>query len=262
MRIALIGDIHGNLVALDAVLADSERREVDAVVCLGDVAAGGPQPRAAIARLRELRCAVVRGNADEWLLDDGVPAEPEDDRPLQEIVAWSRAQLSESDVGWLSELPLTTAVELEPGTLLCFHGSPRSNRERILPKTPEDELAPMLGGTSASVLAAGHTHVQLLRRYRSSLIVNAGSVGLPLTHGPLAGRGSRTVGFGEYAILDASSDPPGIDMLRVPVDANELARAVESSDMPHGDEWATVLSRRIVRRNAEAGRDGEREDSS
>jgi predicted phosphodiesterase len=95
-RTALIGDIHGNFVALDAVLSDSERRGVDGVVCLGDLAAGGPQPREAIERLRDLGFAAVRGNTDEWLLGD-VPGDPEtdDDRRLQETVAWGRAQLTE-----------------------------------------------------------------------------------------------------------------------------------------------------------------------
>jgi hypothetical protein len=97
-RTALIGDIHGNFVALDAVPSDSERRGVDGVVCLGDLAAGGLQPREAIGRVRDLGCAAVRGNADEWLLG------------LHEIVAWGRAQLTERDCEWLGELPLS--VEL------------------------------------------------------------------------------------------------------------------------------------------------------
>jgi predicted phosphodiesterase len=78
--LALISDIHGNAVALDAVLADLTRRGADEVICLGDVAAGGPQPREVIARLRELDCQAIRGNADGWLLD-GLPAGRSDERP-------------------------------------------------------------------------------------------------------------------------------------------------------------------------------------
>src|SRR5438270_12277922 len=68
MRIAVISDMHGNCVALDAVLADLASRQVDRVVCLGDAVQGGPQPAEAIARLRELACPAVMGNADDWLL--------------------------------------------------------------------------------------------------------------------------------------------------------------------------------------------------
>ena len=251
MRIGLLGDIHGNLVALDAVLADSERRDVESVVCLGDIAAGGPEPGQTIARLRELRCAAVRGNADEWLLE-GIPPETEDDRRLQEIVAWSRAQVGERNARWLGDLPLTSALDLGFGTILCFHGSPRSNVERILPRTPEEELEPMLAGASAEVLAGGHTHVQMIRRHRSSLLVNPGSVGLPLADTACA-RGSRPGSVAEYAIVDGAATPR-VELLSVPVDAGQLARAASDSGMPHAHEWTALLSRRIERRNAQAAR--------
>jgi hypothetical protein len=105
-RTALVGDIHGNLVALDAVLSDSERRGVHGVVCIGDLAAGGPQPREAIERLRDLGCAAVRGNADEWLLG------------LHEIVAWERAQLTERDCEWLASAQRRAQVRFLPGASL------------------------------------------------------------------------------------------------------------------------------------------------
>ena len=100
-RLALIADLHGNAVALDAVLDDLACRRIIELVCLGDVAAGGPQPREALARLRELGCPVVFGNADAWLLD-GLPregeheAQGEGDR-LAAIVKWARAQLTPVD---------------------------------------------------------------------------------------------------------------------------------------------------------------------
>jgi predicted phosphodiesterase len=96
-RLALISDIHGNALALEAVLADIARRRVDEIVCLGDIAAGGPQPRDALERLRALGCAVVRGNADVWLLGL-LPAGEEDEeaRRLRTIVEWGRRQLSDA----------------------------------------------------------------------------------------------------------------------------------------------------------------------
>jgi hypothetical protein len=88
-RVALISDIHGNAVALDAVLADIARRRVDEVVCLGDVAMGAPQPREVLARLRDLSCAVVMGDADEWLLE-GLATSP----PTRTLPAWPRSSPS------------------------------------------------------------------------------------------------------------------------------------------------------------------------
>ena len=91
-RLALISDMHGNALALEAVLADIARRRVDEIVCLGDIAAGRPQPRDALERLRALGCAVVRGNADEWLLG----LLPAGARRLRTIVEWGRRQLSDA----------------------------------------------------------------------------------------------------------------------------------------------------------------------
>src|SRR5690348_8881982 len=101
MRLAVISDMHGNCIALDAVLADLKQRPTDQMACLGDAIQGGPQPAAVVARLRELACPVVLGNADGWLLtgqESG--AEAIDAARRQRMVAirdWSLAQLSEAD---------------------------------------------------------------------------------------------------------------------------------------------------------------------
>src|ERR671938_1597889 len=88
-HLALISDIHGNAVALDVVLADPARRAINETICLGDVAAGGLQPSEVIARLRGLRCRVVRGNAEGWFLE-GFPSGPSaETRRLKETVAWA-----------------------------------------------------------------------------------------------------------------------------------------------------------------------------
>lgn len=94
-RVALVSDIHGNAVGLDAVLSDVRRRRIAEIVCLGDIAAGGPEPREAIDRLRGLGYPVVRGNADEWLLD-AMPDEPEseDFQRLKTIVEWTTRRAS------------------------------------------------------------------------------------------------------------------------------------------------------------------------
>src|ERR687893_77665 len=97
-RVGVISDIHGNCLALDAVLDDLLREPVDAVVCLGDAVQGGPQPAEVVSRLRELGCPVVMGNADAWLLS-GVDSSPnETTTPEQEAVRqWSLSRLSRED---------------------------------------------------------------------------------------------------------------------------------------------------------------------
>src|SRR5512139_520683 len=101
MRIAIISDIHGNCIALDATLADLRQDPVDQIVCLGDAVQGGPQPAQVVARLREIACPVVMGNADAWLLtgqetgNEGIPAERL--RKMHAIRDWSLAQLTAAD---------------------------------------------------------------------------------------------------------------------------------------------------------------------
>ena len=228
MRTALIADIHGNLVALDAVLGDIGRRSADRVVCLGDVAATGPQPRQAIERMAELGCDVVMGNTDEWLIeprDESI--EDDDTRRIVEIDLWAHEQLGEHHLDRLRDYqPL-----LELDGLLCYHGSPRSNTDVLLPITPEAELAAMLDGHDEAIMAGGHTHMPMLRRHGPSLIVNPGSVGMPFEH---ASEGTfRNPPWAEYAIAGSGE----VEFHRVPLDVGAVTGAALKSGMPNAGWW-------------------------
>jgi predicted phosphodiesterase len=228
VRTALIADIHGNLVALDAVLSDIERRGADRVVCLGDVAATGPQPCEAIDRIAEIGCQVVMGNTDEWLIeprDESI--EDDDTRRIVEIDLWAHEQLGEHHLDRLRGYqPL-----LELDGLLCYHGSPRSNTEVLLPITTEAELAAMLDGHDEAIMAGGHTHMPMLRRHGPSLIVNPGSVGMPFEH---TSEGTfRNPPWAEYAIAGDGE----IEFIRVPVDVGAVTGATLKSGMPNAGWW-------------------------
>lgn len=99
MRIALLSDIHGNLIALDTVLHELAQESIDQIICLGDVGALGPQPRQVIDRLRQLRCPVVMGNTDAWLLRPPVATQTasENQRIMYAITTWCAEQLSLTD---------------------------------------------------------------------------------------------------------------------------------------------------------------------
>src|SRR5215470_5270297 len=128
MRLAVISDIHGECYSLDQVLQDIRRQGIEQMVCLGDALQGGSQPAETVARLRELNCPVVMGNADAWLITgQETSAGEEPSRKQLEVRAWSLAQLSESDVAFVQQFRSTLEIQLEAGkNLLCFHGSPRS----------------------------------------------------------------------------------------------------------------------------------------
>jgi putative phosphoesterase len=238
MRIALISDIHGNLVALDAVLDDIESQRPEGLVCLGDVAVFGPQPHEVSQRLMRLDCPVVMGNTDEWLLNPGLPEQPDDQeaRHHEEIAFWCLDQLLPTDLEFLRTFRPTIEISLEPDmSLLCFHGSPKSNRDVIVATTPDDQLEQLFSGYDMALLAGGHTHEQLLRRYRGQTIINPGSVGLPIERLPAA---DRNPPWAEYALISWQAGLLAIELRRVPIDVDEIVGAALRSGMPHAQWWS------------------------
>lgn len=228
MRTAVISDIHGNLVSLEAVLDDAARQAVDGFVCLGDVAATGPQPREAVARIAGLGCPVVMGNTDHWLLEPGPgPADDEDGERIHDIDLWCREQLGPEElVGLAGYEPV---VELDG--VCCYHGSPRSFDEELLPTTPPADLEAALAGHNAGVYAGGHTHQAMLRRHHTALVINPGSVGMPFE---LLGDGTfRNPPVAEYAIVDERD----VEFRRVPVNVAAVTTAAMRTDMPHSGWW-------------------------
>jgi putative phosphoesterase len=239
MLIALIADIHGNRTALDAVLADLGTRSVDRLVCLGDAVQGGPQPAETVAKLRELACPVVLGNADAWMLTGvNTGAEGEPTERMQAIRRWSLSRLSEADQSFVAAFAPTVEVQLpEERRLLCFHGSPASFDDVILPTTPEEEVMRFLGGTGATILTGGHTHLQQLRRVDDALFVNPGSVGFAYAHGQAEDQ-VRADPWAEYALLSFDVGRFGLEFRRVPFDVNAVVQAAFAGGMPDPEAFA------------------------
>lgn len=242
MRIAILSDIHGNFIALETVLADLKRERVDQIVCLGDVAYGGSQPRQVIGRVRELSCPVVMGNTDEFFLNLPTPdPNSESDRRIMDTLRWAVEQLSSADMDFVRTFQARVEPPLDDNhRLLCFHGSPNSNREVILATTPDQELAQMLGDYRATVMAGGHTHTQMLRRYRDMLLINPGSIGMPIVRGETPAQNWRPL-WSEYAIIHSQNGNLGIEFRRVPFDVDAILRSIRTSGMPHSEllaqEW-------------------------
>lgn len=254
-RVAVISDIHGNGVALDAVLADWSRRGGGRVVCLGDATGGGPQPSQVLSRLRELDCRLIRGNADDWLLS-GLPnaSADADSQALAEIIAWAQERLSGEDRAFLSALPRTLEIALDRTVrLAAFHGTPRGTTERLLHTMADSVLAERLGDATAGVLAGGHTHLQGARGHRGALLLNPGSVGVPVRSEPiehwLPQDAEWLPAHAEYALVESEHGALAVTLLRVPVDRDALRRAAERSGMPHAHRWAALLARRVTRFN-------------
>ncbi len=246
MPIAIISDIHGNLIALDAVLNDISTRNIQQIICLGDVAATGPQPREVIARLQTIGCPVVMGNTDDWLLEPKHKEHTDPDmQRIYEIELWDAQQLTEEDRAYLKSFQPTIAYHLETGKrLLAYHGSPRSYNELIQPTTPDNELDAALSGHEADIFIGGHTHMQMFRRHRRSLVLNPGSVGLAFDSAWTLDATVRNPPWAEYAIIDTTNGLLNVEFHRVPFDVQAFIQATLVSGMPHAEwsagEWDTV----------------------
>lgn len=222
--LALLYDVHGNLAALDAVLADARELGVDDWLIGGDVSAFGPWPEATVERLRALDGARwIRGNHERWAVeDDQVPSIPF----AQHGVAATREALGPALVTELYALPLWQP--LPDGE--AWHASPRSDVDGLLPD-PQDHDAALLEGRTPDLLVVGHTHLPMRRTIErpdggSTLVVNPGSVGLPFDGDPRAA----------YAILH---DDGRVEGRRVPYDVD---RVVDETDRRWGDAvWARTM---------------------
>jgi predicted phosphodiesterase len=234
-RVALISDIHANAVALRAVLEDIRRIGVDQIVCLGDVADLGPQPNAVIEIVAELGCPCIMGNHDAFMLNPALVHSYSPSPVLVDSADWTRSRLSASEIEFLRGFEPEREIALDgDATLHIFHGSPRSHMEDILATTPPEALDEMLAGRAATVMAGGHTHVQMLRQHHGHLLVNPGSVGLAFkdyVHG-----GSPTIlSHAEYAIVTAAADGVEVSLRRMPLDRDELRAAQSSGRHPLSD---------------------------
>lgn len=181
-RVAALYDIHGNLPALEAVLADVRHAAVDQIVVGGDVVPG-PMPRETMALLRDLDVPVryLAGNGDRKVLawrrgleSDSVA------EPYREGVRWNARQLRAEDEEALASWPATLTASVGGiGDVLFCHATPRNDTDIFTRETPEPSLRPLFQGVEAEVVVCGHTHMQFDRLVGHIRVVNAGSVGMP-----------------------------------------------------------------------------------
>lgn len=245
MLLAVLSDIHGNLPALEAVLAELERERVDELVCLGDVALG-PQPAETVARVGSLGCAVVMGNWDAWVLEGFPTAQGDPWARFVDQGEWWARKLSVEDRAFVRTFVPRVELRLDGVPVLCFHGSPVSHDEMILATTPHDELLRMLAGFDHPLMLAGHTHVQLARVVEGTLVVNPGSVGLPFRGLP-AGELQLISPWAEYALVRVEDGRLSVDLRRTSYDVEGMLRRTIDSGVPHAEWWAQTWVRADAR---------------
>jgi putative phosphoesterase len=222
MTVAALYDVHGNLPALEAVLAEVE---ADRILCGGDLVAG-PMPVECLERLRGLGATFIRGNTDRAVMQGG-----EGEDPWSEQLRWVGEQLNEDQRDFVRSWPHPLSLDVEGlGPVLFCHGSPRSDEEILTAITPPKRLDPILDGVREEVVVCGHTHVQFERRVGDTLLVNAGSVGMPY---------EGETGIASWALLG-----PDVELRRSRYDPEAAADAIRATGYPEADAFVVeyVLS--------------------
>jgi predicted phosphodiesterase len=220
MRVAALYDIHGNLPALEAVLAEVEEAEPDVVLVGGDIVLG-PMPRETLELLLGLgeRALFVRGNCDRLMGEEIGEAGLNADR-----ARWSAEQLQRGQRAWLAALPDTQSLDVDGlGPTLFCHGSPRSDEEILTAISSELRVGETVAGVAEQIVVCGHTHVQFDRAAAGKRLVNAGSVGMPFESLP-----------GAYWALFG----PGLEMRRTDYDREAAAEAIRATTFPDAREFA------------------------
>jgi predicted phosphodiesterase len=182
-RLAVLSDIHGNSIALEAVLADLARTRVDQIVIAGDIINWGPFSAQVVERIAREGWSVIRGNNEFYLLDYDTPRAPAEwsDPGQFPLIPWLSRQMNGRCRTIVEGWPDTLSLQFpDAPPLRVIHGSPLDNKESIFPGTPESEISAMFAGVEEETIVAAHTHIIMDRRVAGRHIVNPGSVGTPL----------------------------------------------------------------------------------
>jgi predicted phosphodiesterase len=222
-KVAVLADIHANLPALEAVLADAQAAGSEAFVLLGDIALG-PMPQPTLDLLAELgeRAIWVHGNCEReaiTVFDGGTLPDPN----AAAAAAATAAVMRRQDRDRLDGLPLTVTLNVDGlGAVLFCHATPRRDDEMVLVDSPPSRWADILADVTAPTVVCGHTHMQFDRLAAGHRVINAGSVGMP--YGPPGAH---------WALLG-----PDVTLRRTGYDTAEAARRISASDYRDAAQWA------------------------
>ncbi len=228
MRIALLADIHGNNVALEAVLKDlAAQPPVDHLIILGDLFVFGPEPNEVFDTMQRLpQARYIMGNTDRYLLEKKYPMQPDGGSWQDSLLAsfqWTSEHIVPEAIEFLHSVPTSQSITADRWHMLVVHGSPRSDEEGITAQTTCPDLARMGVPVGTSVLAAGHTHIPMDRTMCNMRVINCGSIGLPFDGIPRA----------SYAIVThLPQNQTAVDMRRIDYDIELAVKQLETRNHP------------------------------
>ncbi len=232
MRIAAIADIHSNIYSLNEVLLDIDSRNVDLIVCLGDLVGYATYPNEVIDTIRESRILTIKGNYDEAVGDELMVCgcdypDPKDAENAGISLNWTIDETREDNKEFLKSLPMEVDMNFEGKSIKFVHGSPRMITEYL--KEDSEEAEEVMEGLETDILVCGHTHKPYYKMYGSKLLVNAGSAGKPKTGTPKA----------NYVVIDLYGENTEVEIYEVEYEYERTAASIEEAGLPR--EFAEII---------------------
>jgi len=236
MRVAVLSDIHGNLVSLDACLSDlASQGGADTIVAAGDLCVDGPKPKKVLARLMDIGAQCIRGNTDRYIAERDEAALPAAERAQ---LQWTRDDIGAKLVAWLGELPFSLRFGPAGNELLIVHANPTNDDEHVWPDADDATLERLIGAETASAIAFGHLHLPYVRIWRGKMLVNVASAGLPKDGDPRA----------SYALFTERNGGWEVKHRRVAFDVKKVATQLAACGIPGSDELIATLRRHRYKR--------------
>lgn len=237
MKIAFISDIHGNATALEAVLADIEKKQADKIVVLGDICYRGPEPKRSLDMVRNLDTDVIRGNADDWVYR-GIKEGEVPDKALdimRKEQQWTASHLTKDELNYLGNLPSQLTINLtETIKVHGFHATPESLFDVVKPTETDESLEDkLMRDQTANIFLYGHIHLPYVRYINGKCVANLGSVGLPFDG----------LNQASYLMAEGDGNQFNIGIQRVPYNIEKVKDQLKEADYPNLAFLTDVIER-------------------
>lgn len=228
MRIAVISDIHSNVYALNKVLEDVQKRNVDMIVCTGDLVGYGTRPNEVISKIKEEKILTIMGNYDEAIGNFKIICgcdypDPKDAEKAGLSMHFTGQETTEENKAYLRNLPTEATFNFNGKTIRFVHGSTRVINEYL--KENSKEADEVMSELVEDILVCGHTHIPYAKYYGEKLLVNAGSVGKPKTNRPDA----------NYVIIEITGSNVDVEIVEVTYDFEKIAKEIEENEILPND---------------------------
>ncbi|ADU31425.1 metallophosphoesterase family protein [Evansella cellulosilytica] len=235
MKIAFISDIHGNATALEAVLHDIERKQVDKIVVLGDICYRGPEPKRSLQLVQQLNTTVLKGNADEWVVrgiqEGEVPQHALN--MMRKEREWIVERLDSHDLTYLENLPTNHVLQFSNDlNIHCFHATPSSLFDVVPQHEQADSLSEkLMSQEEAGIYLYAHIHLPYVKYINGKVVANLGSVGLPFDG----------TAKSSYLIVEDDNGQVQLTIQRVDYDIEKVVEQYQSLQYPNSELMINVV---------------------